>query len=338
MEQLVSIIIPAYNAERWIADTIGSAMSQTWSKKEIIVIDDGSTDHTFSIANGFASGGVEIVRQQNKGVSAARNKGFSLAQGTYIQWLDADDLLVPNKITNQMKFAEAGKDGRTLLTSSFGTFYFCPERAKLTPTALWQDLSPVDWLVTKFNNNTWLNPATWLISRKLTELAGPWNEQLVRDNDGEYICRVVAASEQVRFVGEAMSYYRICSMTSLSHSLSQKARECLVQSIILCTEYLLSLEDSERTRSACVKYLQSPVPYLYPQNKELLCKLRSRAAQLGGQVVVPELRKKYALLNKLFGYNIALKAMIILPRLKRMALARFDKSLHYVLHKQRNLS
>src|SRR6266576_6242361 len=101
MAPLVSILIPAYNAERWIADTINSALAQTWPRKEIIVVDDGSEDQTLWVSRQFASKNVSVVTQENRGASAARNKAFELCQGDYIQWLDADDLLAPAKIAKQ---------------------------------------------------------------------------------------------------------------------------------------------------------------------------------------------------------------------------------------------
>src|SRR5947207_10596589 len=97
MKPLVSILIPAYNAEPWIADTIKSALNQTWPRAEVVIINDGSRDQTLSIAQQFASERVSIVSQENQGVCAARNRAFELCQGDYIQWLDADDLLAPDK-------------------------------------------------------------------------------------------------------------------------------------------------------------------------------------------------------------------------------------------------
>src|ERR1700719_2926400 len=106
MEPLVSILVPAYNAQQWIADTLASALAQTWPKKEIIVVDDGSTDRTLQVAKQFASKTVRIITQANQGASVARNTAYSLCQGDYIQWLDADDLLDPDKIQRQMQAAE----------------------------------------------------------------------------------------------------------------------------------------------------------------------------------------------------------------------------------------
>src|SRR5215510_8915726 len=116
MEPLVSILIPAYNAQQWIAGTLESALSQTWPKKEIIVVDDGSSDQTLQIARQFASKTVRIVTQANQGASAARNTAFSICQGDYIQWLDADDLLDPDKIEKQVRKLDDCPTGRTLLS------------------------------------------------------------------------------------------------------------------------------------------------------------------------------------------------------------------------------
>src|SRR6266404_3172364 len=107
MASLVSILIPAFNAQEWIADTLRSAVRQTWQNKEIIVVNDGSSDQTLAIAQEFEPQGVRIFTQKNQGAAAARNKAFSLSQGDYIQWLDADDLLAPNKIALQMKIVSS---------------------------------------------------------------------------------------------------------------------------------------------------------------------------------------------------------------------------------------
>src|ERR1035437_3336855 len=90
VKPLVSILIPAFNAQDWITDTLRSAIAQTWDRKEIIVVDDGSRDQTLAIARRFESDDVRVVTQKNQGAAAARNKAFSLSQGEYIQWLDAD--------------------------------------------------------------------------------------------------------------------------------------------------------------------------------------------------------------------------------------------------------
>src|SRR5690606_29679667 len=102
MPPLVSILIPAYNSGRWIAATIRAALAQTWCNTELIIVDDGSRDDTLAIAQSFASPRVKVISQENQGASAARNTAFEHSQGDYIQWLDADDLIAPDKIALQM--------------------------------------------------------------------------------------------------------------------------------------------------------------------------------------------------------------------------------------------
>src|SRR5438094_5301911 len=142
MKPLVSILIPAYNAEPWIADTINSALNQTWPNKEIIIVDDGSRDQTLHVAREFASEVVSVVTQENQGASAARNKAFELCHGDYVQWLDADDLLSPDKVARQMAVAQECQDKRSLLSSGWAYFMYRPSRAKFLPTSLWSDLGP----------------------------------------------------------------------------------------------------------------------------------------------------------------------------------------------------
>ena len=248
MLDLVSILIPAYKAEAFMAETVRSALNQSWPRKEIIIVDDGSPDRTFEVAKRFESGSVKVVRQDNAGAPAARNTALGLAQGDYIQWLDADDLLHPEKIRRQIRGADSGVTSLTFLTCPWGRFFFDQKRAKFVPDALWRDLGPIDWIVTKFAENVWMNPAVWLVSRKLTELAGEWDDRLARsgDDDGEYVCRVVSNSDGVRFSRHARCYYRIGTVGSLNWNMqaSEDSLESLMLSIMLSVEHLLNLEDS----------------------------------------------------------------------------------------------
>src|SRR5436190_22863080 len=246
MKPLVSILIPAYNAERWLAETIRSALSQTWPNKEIVVVDDGSRDRTLSIARQFASKNVSVVTQENQGASAARNRAFELCQGDYIQWLDADDLLAPQKIASHVEAADRHGNERTLFSCAWGRFYYRTDRATFTPTSLWCDLSPVEWLVRKMGQNLHMPPATWLVSRKLTQVAGPWDTRLSLDDDGEYFCRVILASDGIRFVPAAQVFYRASGFGSLcSVDWSDKKFRSAFLSMQLHIGHVRSLEDSE---------------------------------------------------------------------------------------------
>ncbi|HQV50680.1 MAG: glycosyltransferase family 2 protein [Flavobacteriales bacterium] len=95
---LVSVIIPAYNAERWIDSTLRSTLEQSIHDIEVILVDDGSSDGTTRIASGINDPRLRIIKQPNQGVSSARNTGIEHAKGTYFRFLDADDLMLPNDI------------------------------------------------------------------------------------------------------------------------------------------------------------------------------------------------------------------------------------------------
>lgn len=98
----VSVIIPAYQAESYVGEAIRSALDQTIVPVEVIVVDDGSTDGTAAVAEGFG-GIVQVVRQANAGTAAARNHGVRLARGTHLAFLDADDIWTPTKLEVQLQ-------------------------------------------------------------------------------------------------------------------------------------------------------------------------------------------------------------------------------------------
>jgi glycosyltransferase involved in cell wall biosynthesis len=326
--ELVSILIPAYNAERWIEETICSALGQTWPNKEIIIIDDGSRDNTLAAAKRYESKSVKVATQDNRGASAARNEALRCAQGDYIQWLDADDLLAPDKISTQLEKSKMNRDERVLLSSAYGTFFYRKEKAIFDPHALWQNLLPIDWLMIKFTENVWMNPAVWLISRQLIELAGPWDERLSLDDDGEYFCRVVSKSKEIRFVREAGSYYRQGNLGSLSKRTSEKACKSLLLSLSLCIGYLRALEDTDRTRSASLKYLQTWSSYFYLENAELLERIENIACDLGGTLADPSISWKYSPIERILGRKMATRVMHSWRKVKIETQRDWDRALH----------
>src|SRR6266478_7961145 len=208
MKPLVSILIPAYNAEELLAYTLQSAIVQTWQRKEIIVIDDGSTDRTAEVARRFASKDVKVVSTVKQGLSAAVNHAYRLSQGDYIQELDADDLIAPDKIERQLAALREIDSKRILLSSPWAHFYYRTSAAQFMRNSLWQDLSPVEWLLRKMGENLHMQNATWLVSREIAEAAGPWDTSLHYDQDGEYFARVLLASAGTRFVPEGRVFYR----------------------------------------------------------------------------------------------------------------------------------
>jgi len=326
---LVSILIPAYNAEWCIAESIQSALAQTWPHKEIIVVDDGSTDRTADIARQFASKNVKILSTENRGQSGAVNNAYRLCQGHYIQELDADDVLASDKIERQLAALRKCDSKRTLLSSSMAFFYYRNRNARFIHNSLCQDLSSAEWLLRKMGQNLHMQNATWLVSRELAEAAGPWNEQLNYDQDGEYFVRLLVKSEGTRFVPGTGVYYRITGSNRVSHiGRSEKKKESLLLSMKLHVQYLRSLEESERVRKACLTYVQNWYGNFYPERPDLVSQLRDLAGELGGHLEPPHLRWKYAWMKPLIGEKAAKSAQMTLPQLKSSLIRRFDKAMH----------
>ncbi len=102
-QPLVSIITPFYNAEKYLSDTVNSVLSQTYTNWELLLIDDGSTDASYAIAQSFKDARIKLMQQANGGQCAATNNAIRIAQGDFIQLLDADDLMHPQKTEVQMR-------------------------------------------------------------------------------------------------------------------------------------------------------------------------------------------------------------------------------------------
>jgi glycosyltransferase involved in cell wall biosynthesis len=323
---LVSILIPAYNAQEWISETIQSALAQSWSRKEIIVVDDGSKDSTFDAARRFESADVKVVTKPNEGAAATRNMALSLSRGDYIQWLDSDDLLSPDKVERQLAGLGNSDDERTLLSSPWAYFGYRPHRAKFVPTSLWHDLAPVDWLLRKMGENLHMQTATWLTSRQLAEAAGPWDTRMLSDDDGEYFSRVLLSSRRVRFVPEGRVFYRSIASNRLSFiGASDRKMDAMLLSMKLHINYLRSLEDSERVRVACCRYIDNWSCLFAPSRQDIFTELRSMASELGGHFDSPKLRRKYAWMAPFIGYRSAWHAQLAISQVKARALCKWDR-------------
>jgi glycosyltransferase involved in cell wall biosynthesis len=329
MQPLVSILIPAYNAEAWIAETIQSAIGQTWLNKEIIIVDDGSKDRTLEVARRFVSKEILVVSKENEGAAATRNHALRLSQGDFIQWLDADDLLAPDKIESQIEGLRECGGKRTLLSSSWASFDYRPQRAKFIRTSLWQDLSPVEWLHRKMAQNLFMQTATWLTSRELSEAAGLWDTRLLSDDDGEYFCRVLLASGGTRFVPEAKVFWRSTPSGRLSYiGTSDRKKDAMLLSMKLHIQYLRGLEESDRVKAACLCYMQNWLGNFYPERPDLVAELQILARELQGSLEVPSLRWKYAWIKPLFGWQAAKFAQRVVPQVKASFVNQWDKTIY----------
>jgi glycosyltransferase involved in cell wall biosynthesis len=320
MRPLVSIAVPAYNAESYLAETVRSALAQTYPWVEVIVVNDGSRDGTLAVARSFAHPRVQVIDQENRGAAAARNRALSEAQGDCIQYLDADDLLAPNKIDAQMRrLADRPGD---VAAARWGRFTTDCSQARFTPEPFWRDTLPLEWLLVRWERNTMMHPAAWLVPRPVADRAGPWDEQLTLDDDGEYFGRVVLASLEVLFCDDAVSYYRSGLATSLSRRKSPAAWTSQFRSVSRTAARILAADKTARARRACSRAFEEFIYACYPAVPHLRRESWQRVKDLGGPYFAPQMGPKMRALSRVVGWKAAVRVRGFAGRLRRGWAAR----------------
>lgn len=264
----VSILIPLYNSEKYIAETVESALNQTWANKEIIVVDDGSTDNSLEIVHSYENSILRVYTQKNKGVCAARNFALTKATGEYIQYIDHDDILDLNKIENQMKYISSNHLLETdVVYCAYENFsdnihntlpnnFSHRDKSYLKPLELFNDM-----LIAR----TIILPASYLMHRRLIEKAGGWNETLFNNEDGEFYSRIMLEASRVFFVPEVKVYWRTTT-NSLSKRVSEKFLKYKYEAWTSIIELLLSNNNSDKTKYACTQLLNDFIVEFRPEN------------------------------------------------------------------------
>ncbi len=222
---LVSVIIPVYNAEKYLADTINSVLAQTYSHWELILVDDGSTDNSITICQQLQNSKIKIIRQENGGVSSALNTGISQSQGEYLAFLDSDDLWLPEKLAKHIAHLESNPD----VGVSFSPSVFIDEQGnslngKTNPKL--KHITPVDL----FRGNPLGNGSAAVVRRQTLEAikfsdSGRecyFDEQIRASQDIEYIIRITLKTAwKIEGIPEALTLYRLLSQSNSSNWLKK---------------------------------------------------------------------------------------------------------------------
>ena len=199
---LVSILIPCFNAEKWVAQAIESALAQTWPEKEVIVVDDGSTDASLEIIRHF-DGRVRWETGPNRGGGAARNRLLQLAGGEWLQYLDADDFLLPQKLERQIEFARLRSNCDVIYSP---TIWEKEEDGRLFSVKT-QIPEPHDpWILLAL----WHLPQTGgpLWKRSALERVGGWRVEQPCCQEHELYFRLLAADCRFEFCEGSFAVYR----------------------------------------------------------------------------------------------------------------------------------
>lgn len=308
-DPLVSILVPAYRAEATLAETLESALAQTYPNVEVVVVDDGSPDGTLDVARRYESRGVRVVAQeQNRGQTATLNRALAemSPEAAFVQYLDADDTVAPGKIEAQVRRLLAEPPG-TLATCAWARFYDGdPASAVFETFHDHRDYpDPIDWLVDDWTGQGTMPPGAWLYPRAVVDAVGPWNEALSLNNDMEYFTRACLAASGIAFVPEARLHYRSGGGSNLSAARTAAAMASQREVIRLSTERLLAREASARTRRAAACYWQSLAFMAYPDHPALVAEAETRAQALGGGTLDYGVARPFRPVRDLLGWKPA---------------------------------
>ncbi len=215
---LVSVVMPVFNRAEYVVEAIESVLAQTYTHWELILVDDGSTDDSYTIEQGYAAKLPEGIRcithegRANRGISASRNLGSSAARGEYVACLDSDDLWVPDKLERQIAIVKAHPTVGMVVGS---TKYWFPGESRLDrvllaggprdsliePPQLFYDMYPMGEGVAPSMN-------TVLLRKDVVERIGGWEESFRTTYEDQAMLAKVYLSEQVYIASDVGDHYR----------------------------------------------------------------------------------------------------------------------------------
>lgn len=208
---LVTVVIPAFNAEAFIAEAIESVLAQDHDSVEVVVVDDGSTDRTAAIASRYS---VTCIRQENAGQAAARNTGVAAASGSLVSFLDADDLWMASKLSVEVSY---------LLAHPGIDYVLVRMQRSLLPGAPWPPGTPASWFTEPQPGTL---PSAGLVRRSTLERVGPFDIRFAHGSDTEWQARAADAGVRWTVLPDVLVQYRIHGANSSYDNVGMK-REML---------------------------------------------------------------------------------------------------------------
>ena len=271
-EDLVSIIIPCHNQERYLPACLESIVEQQYRPIEVIIIDDGSTDGTSQIMNDFQSvqmTGIEVkcLYQTKQGAQCARNQGCMQARGEYFQFFDSDDLLCPEKLAEQVKEFKNNSetdvvygDGQYLVDFDKGD----PVKGRVI------SIGPTTDITESLLIGDWIPPFAYLSRRSVIQRCGPWDNKLPVLQDFEYFLRIAQQGYRFSYKSDITGFYRKHSFSSVSEQ-SVIIRAKIYQRILGQAEHFLRSQDefNEKRVYAMVESYRRIARWVYPMDIDI---------------------------------------------------------------------
>jgi len=197
MDPLVSVILPAYNSEKFIGRSLGSALAQSYRRLEVVVIDDGSTDRTRELVEEFADPRIRYLWQANAGQGPARNRGMRQCTGDYITFLDADDCYLPTKVEREVEFLERHSHYRVAYCGV--RFFYSGQADRLLKV---KSKGRSGNILPELMRDSFINPNAVMLAREVWERVGGFNETRYFPEEWELYLRIALAGYEFGFIDE----------------------------------------------------------------------------------------------------------------------------------------
>lgn len=262
---LISIIIPLYNKEHTILNTISSILSQSYDFYEIIVVDDGSTDNSFEIVNNIGDSRVKIFTKKNGGVSSARNFGVSKAIGNWLLFFDADDVMMPYALEKFYEAICSYKEQKIFVSN----FLNIDENGKISKSSerkhdcLFKNPIKALWF-----RDFYSRPGNTLIQRQIFKNVGGYDEELSYNEDYEFSLRLLSCYRVMFLAFNSMKYVKYAEGASMHVHALQKDFVCKCNSLAFDSIYkkliiygLLKFSLKQRHKDA--KYIKKMIHLNY---------------------------------------------------------------------------
>ena len=300
----VSIIIPLYNNEAYIAQTIDSCLGQTHDNIEIIVVENGSTDKSYQVVKSIDDKRLSVFQIPTPNAAAARNYGYHKAKGAYIVFLDADDVMAPNKIELQLKALSKKPEG-WVASCAWAKFKTNTKDAVITPQKVWAIQNPIDWCLQSWTGGGMMTLSGWLIPKPIIDKAGLWDENLSLHDDGEFMCRVLLASKGNVFVENTVVYYRQQDNSLSRDHTSKKAAESALLVYKSYQKEILKFQDSKLTRRALARNFSRFIYEYFPAHAQLINEAYREINELG--VKTPLVGSpSFKIIQRIVGFKLAI--------------------------------
>lgn len=296
--------MPVFNASKYLEESIQSILQQTYSNLELVLVDDGSTDDSFKIANNFQNEKVKLFHNPGKGACAARNFAFENSSGDFIQYLDSDDLISTDKIQKQIERLSEFDFAEDIL--SFSSFRNLRnniiEINKVR--VIDKDYHNPKELLVDLIDTTFNLPHCYLTPRSLILRSGGWDEKVIKNQDGEFFSRILFLARKAVFVPNVYAIWRHTG-TGISSSESIRTLESQLYVCNNIADLILSYSISDRTRHI-VSSQYGWIAYLnYPDNIPLLPKIKEDLKKRNLSLNIPYRGRLFSFFRLFLGWKLA---------------------------------